>query len=156
MQWWDWNHFVCFDIELFSLLPMHLFFYAKTGQMTGSGEVTNHCILHFYKKTIRKIIWDLSKTTLEIEFFIIIVNDTDPDFSTFTTFNKKFLFSRSSLEEDNTYCVYHYTPSILTGKYNLSAILFPECDDPLIDRSDNKPECMFSPNRMAKVRFSYS
>ena len=61
---------------------------------------------------------------------------------------------RSSRAENNSYCVFHYTPSVLTAKYNLSAILFPECEDPLIERPDNKPECMFAPNRLAKVNES--
>ena len=58
---------------------------------------------------------------------------------------------RSSVSEGNSYCVFHYSPSILTAKHNLTPVLFPDCEDPLVNRPDNKPECMFSPHRMAKV-----
>ena len=47
--------------------------------------------------------------------------------------------------------VLHYAPSILAHTHNLTAVLFPECEDPLVERPDNKPECMFAPSRMAKV-----
>ena len=59
---------------------------------------------------------------------------------------------RTSLEAGNSYILLHYTPSFLTAKYNLSLVLFPDCEDPLIHRVDNQPECMFAPRRMAKVR----
>ena len=58
---------------------------------------------------------------------------------------------RTSIEAGNSYSVLHYTPSILTAKYNFSLVLFPDCEDPLIHRVDNQPECMFAPRRMAKV-----
>ena len=52
----------------------------------------------------------------------------------------------------NSYCVFHYSPSVLVDSLDLTPVLFPDCADPLIHRPDNKPECVFSPNRMAKVR----
>lgn len=57
------------------------------------------------------------------------------------------------MEAGNSYCVLHYSPSVLTAKYNLELVLFPDCDDPLIYREDNQPECMFAPSRIAKVYF---
>ncbi len=51
----------------------------------------------------------------------------------------------------NSYCVFHYSPSVLVDSLDLTPVLFPDCADPLIHRPDNKPECVFSPNRMAKV-----
>ena len=59
---------------------------------------------------------------------------------------------RSSVAEQNSFMVLHYAPSILAHTHNLTAVLFPECEDPLVERPDNKPECMFAPSRMAKVR----
>ena len=49
-----------------------------------------------------------------------------------------------------SYLVFHYSPSVLTASYNLSMLLFPLCEDPQL-RDENKPECMFSPRRRAKV-----
>ena len=51
----------------------------------------------------------------------------------------------------NSYCVFHYSPSVLVDSLKLTPVLFPACADPLIHRPDNRPECLFSPNRMAKV-----
>ena len=51
----------------------------------------------------------------------------------------------------NSYCVFHYSPSVLVDSLKLTPVLFPDCADPLIHRPDNRPECLFSPNRMAKV-----
>ena len=62
---------------------------------------------------------------------------------------------RSSVAEQNSFMVLHYAPSILAHTHNLTAVLFPECEDPLVERPDNKPECMFAPSRMAKVRGSH-
>ena len=54
-------------------------------------------------------------------------------------------------KEGNSFVVLHYAPSILTIKHNLTALLFPDCQDPLIFRPDIKPECLFTANRLAKV-----
>jgi len=53
--------------------------------------------------------------------------------------------------QGNSFVVLHYEPSILTHKHDLTALLFPDCQDPLIFRPDMKPECLFRANRLAKV-----
>ena len=47
--------------------------------------------------------------------------------------------------------MFHYSPSVLTARFNLSRVFFPLCQDPLVLRDGNKAECMFSPRRIAKV-----
>ena len=62
-----------------------------------------------------------------------------------------FVIFRTSLIEGNSYLVFHYTPSVLTARFNLSMVFFPLCEDPLSLRDDSQPECLFSPRRIAKV-----
>ena len=50
-----------------------------------------------------------------------------------------------------SYLVFHYSPSVLTARFNLSQVFFPLCAEPLLLRDDSQPECMFSPRRRAKV-----
>ena len=59
--------------------------------------------------------------------------------------------NENTKKEGNSFVVLHYAPSILTIKHNLTALLFPDCQDPLIFRPDIKPECLFTANRLAKV-----
>ena len=54
-------------------------------------------------------------------------------------------------QEGNSFVVLHYAPSILTIRHNLTALLFPDCHDPLILRPEIKPECLYTANRLAKV-----
>ena len=53
--------------------------------------------------------------------------------------------------QGNSFVVLHYAPSILTIRHNLTALLFPDCHDPLILRPEIKPECLYTANRLAKV-----
>ena len=57
----------------------------------------------------------------------------------------------TSRQVGNSFVVLHYAPSILTIRHNLTAILFPDCKDPLILRPKIKPECLYTANRLAKI-----
>ena len=54
-------------------------------------------------------------------------------------------------KEGNSFVILHYFPPILTIKHNLTAVLFQDCQDPLIFRPDLEPECIFTAKRLAKV-----
>ena len=76
------------SVLIFVLVP---FYTANAFVFQNDWEVTNHCISQFYKEAImsemseKKIILDLSKTTFEIEFCIIIIKQSK-------TFMKHFIF----------------------------------------------------------------
>ena len=57
----------------------------------------------------------------------------------------------SSRDTNNSYIVLHYHPSALTIKNNLTPILFPECNDPLLKRDTSDPTCIYSANKLTKI-----
>ena len=52
---------------------------------------------------------------------------------------------------DRSFLVLHYNPSILTIKHSLVPIIFPDCKDPLLQRDPSDANCLYTPNRLAKV-----
>ena len=50
-----------------------------------------------------------------------------------------------------SYILLHHAPSILSLKHSLIPVMFPPCKDPLLQRDNTDSNCMYSPNRLAKV-----
>ena len=61
---------------------------------------------------------------------------------------------RSVSDSGKSYLVLHYTPSTITMKHSLEPLLFPPCMDPLLQRDMQDTNCLYTPNRLAKVVWS--
>ena len=61
---------------------------------------------------------------------------------------------KSHHTSDRSYLVLHYTPSTITLGNSLAPLLFPPCKDPLLQRDTQDYNCLYTPNRLAKIVWS--
>ena len=81
------------------------------------------------------------------------------------------MLERSRKGSDRSYLVIHYHPSLVTVQYNLAKVipeqqirvsfvvfkmLFPPCTDPLMKRDLEDVNCLYSPNKLAKVTGTFT
>ena len=92
------------------------------------------------------------------------------------------MLERSRKGSDRSYLVIHYHPSLVTVQYNLAKVrsttnvlkhfinpeqqirvlivvfkmLFPPCTDPLMKRDLEDVNCLYSPNKLAKVTETFT
>ena len=57
-------------------------------------------------------------------------------------------------QADISMLVLHYPPSTLTTGYSMLPLMFPACNDPLLRRDSSDTNCIYAPNRLAKVVWS--